>query len=590
MTRRWAERITAVVVGVLLLAGCATIPHRGPVHDVRGKSTPEQNAVRYNPPGPVPGASASQVVYGFLDAMLAYPVGTDVATEFLTDRAAETWKPGARTQVYTQPSITTSGASGDKARESVRLSYTADASLSARGRYNDRHGRDATVRFGLTKVDGEWRISDLPDGTMVSKQFFEDYYVPLSLYFFDRAGNRLVTDPVYQPEGDQLATTLTYALLRGPSGLLAGEARSYLPRGTSLDVSVPVSDSGVANVRLRGSVQTLSSSELSRMAAQIVWTVGQAHGVNGVRIIVNGAPLNLPGVAQVESTDAWSRFDPTGAAGNAKAFAMHHGRLRVISGTSVTEFAGPWGEDRSDIVDFRVDPSLEKIAVVPPGRTSVQVASLSDREDITTVATGSGFLRPVWDLQDRLWLVERSRDSSTLTVIDDGSVDAVPLGPLARMVVTSFELSPDNTRFVAVARRGGRKKSVRRVYVGAIRHGSDGDISGLANVRALRLADESVTGPVSATWRSSVGVVVLASLDGSYPQPYVARIDGSTVSGGPLSREPLLTDVGATSVVCSGVLAAPVYVADRRGRLWVQDVNGRWEQMPGTPLRMVSYS
>ncbi|MGH3424102.1 MAG: LpqB family beta-propeller domain-containing protein [Nocardioidaceae bacterium] len=588
-TRSWSLWALIAVLSVVLVTGCATIPAAGPVHRIEGERTQDQNAVRYNPPGPGADASPTQVVYGFLDAMLAFPVRDDVAKKFLTDEAAKAWKPRSRTVIYSQPRIGSGPDTGEEDRQKMQLTYAASASLSARGRYAARGDRDRTVTWELVHEHGEWRINTPPEGLMVSEQYFDDYYLPLSLYYFDRAGSRLVADPVYQPEGDQLATTLTTALLRGPEGLLGSEARTYLPKGVDLDVSVPVHDNGTADVRLHGPVRKLSGPDQERLAAQIIWTVRQAHGVSGVRISVDGTPLDLPGVNEVQSVNAWDQFDPAATGGRSQVFALRDGKLVVINGGSISKLDGPWGEKASDIVDFRVDASLRRIAVVPPGRASVAVGSLSDAGDITTVATGRDILRPVWDLQGRLWVIDRLKNSSTLTVVDGKTSYEVPLGDLAGMRITSFELSPDNTRFVAVGEPAGRKNQPAETYVGVVSHGSRGEIDGLSDVRALGLADEGLTSPRSATWRSTVGVVALASLEGGYPQPYVARIDGSNVSGGPLTRQPLLPDIGATSVICSGILAAPVYVSDREHRLWLQDVNGRWQQLSTDALRAPSY-
>src|SRR5699024_2253560 len=161
------------------------------------------------------------------------------------------------------------------------------------------------------------------------------------------------------------------------AGLLAGEARSYLPDGMSLDVSVPVTDEGVANVQLSGSVASLSEAQRERMAAQVVWTVRQAHGINGVRIAVNDSPLKIPGVGEVQSISAWDRFDPGELDTNTEIFALRNDRLVTISGTSVSRVSGPWGKKPTPAVGFRVDTKKERIAVVPPGRSSVQVGWLS---------------------------------------------------------------------------------------------------------------------------------------------------------------------------------------------------------------------
>ena len=57
-----------------------------------------------NPLGPQPGQSPSEVVKGFLDAMQATPIRTDVAREFLAEPAQDVWNPEA-TVIYDSASL-----------------------------------------------------------------------------------------------------------------------------------------------------------------------------------------------------------------------------------------------------------------------------------------------------------------------------------------------------------------------------------------------------------------------------------------------------------------------------------------------------
>lgn len=589
MTARSIGRALAVVVmAVALAAGCASIPDHGSVATIAGDLATAEPPARIKPALPGSGSSPAQVVNGFLLAMMASPVRYDIARRFLTPDAAADWKPRLRTTVYSQASVTAIGVNDDA--PTVALGYRADAALSERGRYAVGTGAQRTSTLRLEKVDGQWRVDNPPDGLLVSRDFFEGYYLPLDLYFFDRTGRQILADPVYVSAGDQVTTALMTSLLRGTEGFLRNQARSYLPPDLRLDVSVPVRVNGVADVKLRGRVADLTTQARERLAAQVVWTVRQVPNVTGVRITVDGAPFVIPGVDPVQAVDAWDRFDASNVKGRSQLFALRAGRLVVVDGPQIAQFAGSWGDRATTAVDLRVDPSLARIAVVPPGRRTVRTAPLGDSSKLRTVYTGTDVLRPIWDSAGHLWVVDRTSRGPVLTVLDAKTPRQVPLGPLATRVLTTFELSADNAHFLAVARPAGAATTASQVLVGVlVRDPKDNRVVGVADVRALPLAASDVSRPLSAAWRSATSVAVLGSLDASYPQVFLAGIDGSSITGATLSREAVLPDVGASSVVSSGVAEASTYVADRRGRLWLQNAEGRWQQVSNTTLQAVGY-
>ena len=77
----------AAVLVIVLAAGCAEIPTSGPV--VEGEAVPEQLpvSVGFVPNPPVAGASETDIVQGFLEAMASYEAGYQTAKEFLTPDA-----------------------------------------------------------------------------------------------------------------------------------------------------------------------------------------------------------------------------------------------------------------------------------------------------------------------------------------------------------------------------------------------------------------------------------------------------------------------------------------------------------------------
>ena len=103
-------------------------------------SGPDQSTVRYAPvvrPGGVP----QQIVRGYLDAMLAYPVSTGTAALYLTPEAARSWRSSEGVTVYTNPEVTLSET---VLRDAERESVVVDLRTSPVARL-DRQGHFQAV-------------------------------------------------------------------------------------------------------------------------------------------------------------------------------------------------------------------------------------------------------------------------------------------------------------------------------------------------------------------------------------------------------------------------------------------------------------
>ena len=238
---RTPRKAVAMVAVAAVLAGCAGIPSSGPVERVADDGGPDQSTVRYAPVGPARGASPQQIVRGFLDAMLAYPVSTGTAALYLTPDAAKRWRSSQGVTVYSSPEVSLSGTDVlDAERESVivDLRTTPVARLDRQGHFTSG-GDERPREYVLEKVKGRWRISNPQDGVMVTRTYYDDYFRPFSLYFFDAPGERVVPDLVHLAVGEQLPTALVTALARGP-GRTPGNLRTFVPGVASLRPSVTV--------------------------------------------------------------------------------------------------------------------------------------------------------------------------------------------------------------------------------------------------------------------------------------------------------------------------------------------------------------
>ncbi|UPK76165.1 LpqB family beta-propeller domain-containing protein [Nocardioidaceae bacterium SCSIO 66511] len=565
-----------LAVAALAMTGCASIPDHGVVHTA-DSTTDKQVDAEFTPAGPQPGARPAELVDQFLIAMKAQPVTSEIARKFLTDKAASEWDPNRETVVY--DSETQRSKSGDR----IELVLDTYATLGQRGAFEPAFGTDRTIDLKFKKEHGQWRISNPPNSYLLTQSQFETNYLPISLYFVADSHRAVVPEPVFLPEGDQLATSAMTGLLAGPSDGLGATATTFLPEGTDLEVSVRVSDAGIAEVRLTGDLDDLDSDARQLMSAQIVLTLRQVPSVEGVRLLVDDVPYDVPGVGEVQASNAWSRYDPSVSSEPSDLFAMRDGRLVVIQDDEVHEFAGPWEGKRGDIDDFAVNASEDRIAVIDDGRTTASEGSLAiNATERRTVLVGNHLLAPHWDPLGWLWLVDARQESTSVASWRRGSkLRSIPIGALDGKRVLSTSISPDGARFAAIAAPPGSKDGrATEVYVGFIRRTSkDNAPVSVENVRRVRLDSSSLRNIRSLAWRDATHLVLLADRGSVHGQPYVVAIDGSSITGGLTVGQAPLPDVGAVSVAASGRISDPIYVTDDDGGVWKLDSTQRWAEI-----------
>ena len=96
-----------LLAATALTSACTGMPESGPVVDADVSSRVDQDQPSdISAAPPVPGASATDIVRGFLEAMTASPISSDVARQFLTAQAAERWDPHAATITYADDKLT----------------------------------------------------------------------------------------------------------------------------------------------------------------------------------------------------------------------------------------------------------------------------------------------------------------------------------------------------------------------------------------------------------------------------------------------------------------------------------------------------
>lgn len=573
-------RTTALLLAVLaLLGGCVSLPQTGGVTTevAQGRGGDGAGSYDYTPSGPRPGAPPLKIVEDFLLAMQASPQSTVVARKYLTDEGRAGWFPEKATMVYGAKLVT----GGDR-RFTVSLDHTVQ--LDGRGTWLGPVGGGDGVEYELEVVRerGEWRIVNPPDALIIPRTHFESRYQQYFVYYFDPSGEVLIPQPTYLPHGEQAATLLVRRLLNGPDPRLEGVLRSYIPGGTEYVLSVPVSLEGVAEVTLNERLLMLSPSDREMALAQLAWTLRQVSGVSSMRVVVDGVPLDVPGAGSPQSVASWSEFDPAVRWASRELFALRDGDA-VALGADGAELTGGFGAREYALRDLAVDLTGETLAAVTEDGTTVVRAPRRPPseeppgEDQTTVVhTGADLLKPVWDVFDDLWLVDRTGAGARMLVAAGEEVAPVKAPGLTGEDVTAFAVSRDGSRVVAVVPGGAGD----RLLVSRVVRRANGKVRRLTRARDLPLAQRGVDEIRDIAWRSPGSLAVLTGPSPESSQVLLALVDGSTAAADVDSTAEIFRR-RAVRVVTSPSPDTPVYLSTSDGRLFELAVDGGWVEALG---------
>jgi hypothetical protein len=573
MHRLWSlTRVFAVAVVAMAVSGCVSIPDSSPVRegrevDVRG----EPGVINNIPVGPSAGASPLDVVAGYFAAMLAYPQTDEIARQFLTPTAAESWSSEARVVVYDDQSIVEHSAGVD-----VRGRILG--SLDSRGTWTttDPSESELSVRLRLTKIDGEWRITNPLPGLYVDRDYFLRSYAQLSLYYFDPTRTVLTPDPVYLLIGDQTATALTADLLLGPTRDLTGVVESIAPLGTTLVSDVRVTGTGLATITLSDDVLTLDESDRQLLAAQMTWTLRQLPDVDDIVIAVEDGPLDIPGVGPRIGIDELAGYDPAGLVASRQLFALS-GRGLVTLDDGVIPKSGPIQEAAAGARSVAVDPIAESAAVVSPDGSELTVAAIDAEpgaEARVLLEGATDLLRPSWDVHGVLWAVDRGPDGAVVHAIGSDDARVIQAPGLSGADIEGFAVSRDGVRFAAVVAHG---EGARLVIAKIDRPANRPTQVSLLRLREVVSPDIALTGISGMAWASPTGIALLANGEAGDRQIYQVSIDGSTVEGmtGFLPSRPISLAAGPNA-------DAPLAIGARNGNVYVQTPDLEWTEVPSS--------
>lgn len=577
------RRALLAVLLVALLAGCVSLPTTGGVQTEVGDQPVDQGdgAFEFTPSGPRPGSSPLKVVEDFLLAMQASPQSTAVARKFLTEEGRAGWFPEKATMIYGSRLV--SGT-----RRTFDISLEGAVQLDDRGRWLGEAGGTGGVRYTLTLVRerGEWRIADPPDALIIPRSHFESRYEQFFVYFFDPTGRILVPEPTYLPRGEQAATLLVRRLLRGPDPRLQQVLRTFIPGGTEYVLSVPVSTEGVAEVPLSEELLRIDPDDREMALAQLAWTLRQVTGLEAMRVVVDGSPLEIPGQGSPQSVTAWPQFDPAVSSASRELFGIRDGALVALSGSGL-ELVGRFGGAEYALRDGAVDLSGGTAAAVTEDGTTVVLVPRAaaggevppPESTVVAYASGADLLRPAWDVFGQLWLVDRTVDGARLLLVREGETMRVPAPGLTGRDVSAFVVSRDGTRLVAVVPGAtGDELLVARVL-----RGQDGRVLGLTRARPLPLAQSGIDEIRDLAWNSEGALAVLTGPSPESSQVLLALVDGSTSTADSTSVAEIFRR-RAVSVVASPTPGSAVYLSEQAGALVELAGDGEWIEVTSSTV------
>lgn len=511
-------RVGGGLFAALALSACVQLPVSGPVvegPEPSGGSPGGDAVVVPNPPRP--GQGPQEIVTSFLEAMRASPIQTSVARRFLSSGAAEEWQPERSTITYADLTSAT-GA------RRVGVELVGANHLDGRGAWQGPlPAARAELELPMVREEGEWRIDRAPDALIVPETWFDQHHRRVSLFFFDSAGEVLVPEPVHVPRGEQLATTLTRSLLRGPDEDLAGVARSFAPEGTRLELSVPISDEGTAEVALEtpGEVRP---EVLEMLVAQLTWTLGQESSVRNIRLMINGEPVSPSGSATVYGVDHAHRYDPAVPSASGGLWGLRDGRVVALAPDEEPAPAGPLGRPGGPrLRSLAVDLAAETVAGVTARGDRVLGAPVGGRGRVRTLARGRDLLAPGWDVAGRLWLVDRGRGSARVGLVGGGERRWLRVPGISGRDVSRFVVSRDGSRLVAVVQGADGD----RIVVSRVRHDSRGRVTGATPAEVVARNPEEPLEVSGLDWIDPTTLGVVNRFTDTLSEVQQVPIDGS---------------------------------------------------------------
>jgi hypothetical protein len=491
--------VVACVLAVVLLflASCAQIPRSGPVGKSREEGAGNPNAPVFFPRAPLTGSSPEAVIEDFYSAGSGYEDDYAVARQYLTQASAVAWKPDQRTLVFRSEQVVKTGVEGVFNYE-LDVAYSVDADGVAT---QMPEGTKESIPVTLVQVDGEWRISKIPDGTAIPEETFRVIYGAYPIYFYDPSFTYAVPDVRWFIK-KKTVKSMTSALLGGPAPYLKGAVVSAFPSGMKLArESVPVV-SGAAQVDLSAKELTEASTEdRLRMQTQLALTFRSQPDVINVELRANQDLVRVEDngsvLPPVQNRNAPARQI---AVSNNELVRYENNRISPLPDMQSVAALKPRSPAES--------PVSQSVAFLNGSRSTLY--SMVPGQPARALTTRATLTHPSFSLHDWVWSAGPGAQGVTeLTafrptgVAAGATVPSVTLTPswLAGRSVKDFRVSREGVRALVISERNGQT----RVQVTGIIRSADGTPKELTAPITLQASGS----PDQGVWVNDTTVVVM---------------------------------------------------------------------------------
>jgi hypothetical protein len=526
--------LAALVVVAVALPGCAHVPDSGPPVAVPNRKLEDANLeVNAALVEPKPVGGPLNTVELLLDGARTTQNADVLGEAFLTVAARDKWKRSATDVWIFRPGAMTVKTA--KTTATVTLTGTVVGRVNDAGVFQAESWRSVKHTLNLVRSD-VWLLDTPPPAVLVRESEFNQAFQQVTLYFPARddglaqggaSGEALVPEMRFMDRSissDSIVTAIVKGLIQGASPWLAPVTRIPLSKNTSLRGNVTIQGSDLV-VDMSPEIESASAADINMFAAQVAWSQGSRLD-GALRLQVNGRPINVDGVAAVQDSTHWTRYNPT-AGTFAPLFYVHKGALRKLP-----DRPGDPAESRADKLGGAVARSGVNSAAVAtneaglalvksaPGGQALWLGQLSG--ELRRVRAARSISRPTWGggqdgvlvaIDGRLHQADLSGAVRPVTI---GA--GVPKGP-----IRAVRLSFDGTRLAFIAGDG----AAARAYVGLIQREGDGTAPVLRDAR-----------PVHAPLAKVQNAPLMAKVqDIGWSGPTIVAVAGQEADGTPIVRE-----------------------------------------------------
>ena len=527
------KRLLALAL-VMALTGCASLPIAGPVRigpDL--VPTTDGDSFYYSPSSPFDGASQTEILNGFIAAGTGPQNDYAVAREYLSESIRSSWNPNQEVLIQrSSPQVVISD------QDTAELVVDVAATVDADGKYQVTPlGTGRVLEFSFVLEDSQWRLSAVPDATVLIRPVFDVVFSGYSVFFLDRQKRFLVPELRWFPTTPATGTRLANALLGGPSSWLKPAVVSAIPTGTRLSIDAVTVENGVALVDLTARALVASRADRSLMKSQLEATLSQLTNVSQVAISIERA------MQEIVDSD-----NETGELGVRSLAVVGEEGLELLASSQESIFeAGKNFFGQSELSEIALSGQSGWIAILTD---SGVLRTKGDRPgaEVERIDTRAAIAGIEFDSQEYLWSISRATNSEIIATAPSLEQSIISAPWLTGQSVRAFAIAPGGSKIAMLVQGPSRT----RVLVSAVVRNLTGTPIELAEPIevAAELAD-----PSSISWIDQITVATVNTASGS-TSALLSTIGGTSrqipalpgtrkiVAAGTSSQLYLLTETG----------------------------------------------